>query len=199
MPKSLLTSIRREHQKRKAKQLIPLVLNSKERSELDRLNRSAPDARALRRAQALQGLDEEESVAEIAERLLVSRQTVYNWAARVHAHDGRELLATLLDAPRSGRPPTVQGIVEPLLDAVIDEDPRSFGYHASVWTAPLLRRYLEEAYQIRASRQSVSLALARLRVRWKRPRYTAARQSPTWRQAKGGSNAGCANGSGRCS
>jgi transposase len=177
--------------------LIPLVLNSKERSELDRLTRSAADSRALRRAQALQGLDEEESVAEIAERLQVSRQTVYNWAARVQARDGREFLARLVDAPRSGRPPTVQGIIEPLLDAVIAEDPRAFGYQATVWTAPLLRQYLEEVYQIEASRQSVSLALARLRVRWKRPRYTAARQSPTWRQAKGGSNAGCATGNGQ--
>jgi transposase len=136
-------------------------------------------------------------VAEVAERLQVSRQTVYNWAARVQARDGRDLLARLADAPRSGRPPTVQGIVEPLLDAVIDEDPRDFGYYASVWTAPLLQQYLEEAYQLKTSRQSVSLALGRLRVRWKRPRYTAARQSPTWRQAKGGSNAGCTNARGQ--
>jgi len=147
----------------------------------------------------VQGLDEEESVAEIAERLQVSRQTVYNWAARVQARDGRPLVAKLLDAPRSGRPPTVQGHIEPCLDAVIGEDPRAFGYHASVWTAPLLKQYLEEGHQMRVSRQSVSLALARLRVRWKRPRYTAARQSPTWRQAKGGSNAGCATGNGQSS
>jgi transposase len=147
----------------------------------------------------LQGLDEEESVAEIAERLQVSRQTIYNWAARVQARDGRELLARLLDAPRSGRPPTVQGIIEPVLDAMIAEDPRDFGYRATVWAAPLLKQYLEEVYQIGASRQSVSLALARLRVRWKRPRYTAARQSPTWRQAKGGLNAGCATENGQCS
>lgn len=93
----------------------------------------------------------------------------------------------------------MQGIVEPVLDAVIDEDPRDFGYRATVWTAPLLQRYLEEAYHIKASRQSVSLALGRLHVRWKRPRYTAARQSPTWRQAKGGSNAGCATDNGQCS
>jgi transposase len=138
-------------------------------------------------------------VAEIAERLQVSRQTVYNWAARAQARDGRQLLARLLDAPRSGRPPTVQGIIEPLLDAVIGEDPRDFGYRATVWTAPLLTQYLEEGYQIKASRQSVSLALARLRVRWKRPRYIAARQSPTWRQAKGGSNGGCAPENGQCS
>lgn len=179
--------------------MSPLGLNSKERSELDRLTRSAPDSRALRRAQAVQGLDGEESVAEIAERLQVSRQTVYNWAARVQARDGRELLARLVDAPRSGRPPTVRGIIAPLLDAVVTEDPRAFGYHASVWTAPLLKQYLEEGYQIKASRQSVSIALARLHVRWKRPRYTAARQSPTWRQAKGGSNADCATGNGQYS
>jgi transposase len=179
--------------------LLPLLLNSKERSGLDQLARGLDDPRALRRAQAVLWLDEEQSVAEVAERLQVSRQTIYNWAARLQARDGRGLAATLLDAPRSGRPPTVQGLIEPLLDAVIDEDPRDFGYQAAVWTAPLLRHYLQEGSQVIASRQSVSLALARLRVRCKRPRYVPARRSPTWRQAKGGSSAGCVRGSGRCS
>jgi transposase len=135
-------------------------------------------------------------VAEVAERLEVSRQTIYNWAARVHARSG-DLAALLGDAPRSGRPPTIQGIIDPVIDAVIDEDPRNFGYRATVWTAPLRQHYLWEVPQLPASRQGVSLALARLRVRWKRPRYAAARQAPTWRQAKGGLTRGCASGSGR--
>jgi transposase len=179
--------------------VLPLFLSSKDRRELDRLTRDAADPRALRRAQALRWLEEEESVAEIAERLQVSRQTIYNWGARLYTRDGHDLGARLQDASRSGRPPTVQGIIDPVIDAVIDEDPRDFGYQATVWTAPLLRHHLREVYQIVASRQSVSLALARLRVHWKRPRHTLARRSPTWRQAKGGLKAGCASGPGRSS
>lgn len=176
--------------------MVPLFLSSKDRRELDRLTREAADPRALRRAQALRWLAEEESVAEIAERLQVSRQTTYNWGARLSPHAGRALGARLRDASRSGRPPTVQGLIDPVLDVAIDEGPRDFGYQATVWTAPLLRHHLRAVYQIVASRQSVSLALARLRVRWKRPRHTLARRSPTWRQAKGGLKVGCARGRG---
>jgi transposase len=175
----------------------PLFLSDKERCELDRLTKSAEDSRVLRRAEALLWLDEEESVGEVAERLEVSRQTIYNWAARVQTrHDG-DLAILLEDTPRSGRPPTLRGIIDPVIDAVIDADPRDFGYRATVWTAPLLQHYLREVHQLPASRQSVSLALTRLRVRWKRPRYTSARQAPGWRQAKGGLNRGYASESGR--
>ena len=40
----------------------------------------------------------------------------------------------------------------PLIDAVIDDDPRDYGYRATVWTAPLLQRSLEEAHGIETSR-----------------------------------------------
>jgi len=59
-----------------------------------------------------------------------------------------------------------------------------------VWTAALLVCYLNDNHRIAVSCQSVRLALARLRVRWKRPRYTLALRPDTWRQAKGGLNTG---------
>jgi hypothetical protein len=61
-----------------------------------------------------------------------------------------------------------------------------------------LRQYLEDVHDLSVSRQSVSLALVRLRIRWKRPRHHLALRTPTWRQAKGGSNAGSESGSARC-
>jgi hypothetical protein len=127
----------------------------------------------------------------------VSRQTLDNGAAPVQARSGGDLSARLGDAPRSGRPPTRPGMIAPVSEAVIDEDPRDFGYRAPVWTAPLLQPSLREGPQLPASRQRVSLALARLRGRWKRPRYAPARQAPTCRQAQGGLNRGGARGSGR--
>jgi transposase len=53
----------------------------------------------------------------------------------------------------------------------------------------LLRRYLWEAHGLETSPRSIGRALARLGLRWKRPRHELANRSPTWRQAKGGSNA----------
>jgi transposase len=165
-------------------------LRSWERRQLLDLMDHPRDAKQLRRAQALLWLHDGQPVLRVAELLRVEPRTVYNWA---HAFRGRadlDPLARLLDAPRSGRPPTALGVIDPLIDAVIDHDPRAYGYRATAWTAPLLQRYLEEVHGIATSRKSVSRALDRLGIRWKRPRHRLALRPDTWRQAKGGSNAG---------
>ncbi len=73
-----------------------------------------------------------------------------------------------------------------LIAEVIDKDPREWGYHATIWTAALLVHYLKRAHGIEISEKSVSLAIDRLRMRWKRPRHQLALRPPTWRQSKGG-------------
>jgi transposase len=165
-------------------------LTPREYSLLEGFLRTAKAARLLRRAQALLWLADGEGPAEVAERLSVTRQTLYNWAGRFQARSDAGLPERLADGPRTGRPPSALGILDPLLEEVIDADPRAWGYHATVWTAPLLRQYLAEACGIDVSRQSVSAALGRLGIRWKRPRHRLALRPAAWRQAKGGSNAG---------
>jgi transposase len=96
----------------------------------------------------------------------------------------------LADAPRPGRPRTGGGGVDPWIAEVIDTDPRALGYHQTVWTARLLVQYLRDHHEVEVSRKTVSRALARLDIRWKRPRHQLARRPDTWRQSKGGSNAG---------
>jgi transposase len=103
----------------------------------------------------------------------------------------------LTDAARSGRPVTAQGIIDPLIDEIIDTDPRDYGFNSTVWTAELTQRYLAEEYGHEVSVRSVSYALERLHVRWKRPRHVLACRDPRWRQAKGGSNAASGSGSAR--
>ncbi|MDQ3651624.1 MAG: hypothetical protein M3458_15400, partial [Acidobacteriota bacterium] len=63
-------------------------------------------------------------------------------------------------------------------------------------TAPLLVEYLRDEHQVVVSDDSVRAAIARLRMRWKRPRHHLALRPETWRQAKGGSNADSLGGSG---
>jgi transposase len=147
-------------------------------------------AKDVCRAQALLWLDEGETVQEVADRLDVTRQTVYNWATRFQARYDLTVEQRLADAQRSGRPRIAHGIIDPLIEAVIEQQPREFGYRSTVWTAPLLCHYLKKEHRIEVSDKSVSLAIARLDIRWKRPRYQLALRSATWRQAKGGSNAG---------
>jgi len=170
-------------------------LTRRERRIVEEIAAHTDDTKALHRAQALLWRERGESAREVAERLGVSRRTIFNWGARFHERQAFAIPSRLGDGPRSGRPRTAYEIIDPLIDGLIDQDPRTLGYRATVWTAPLLRHYLEEEQGLRVSRQSVSLALARLRIKWKRPRHHLALRSPIWRQAKGGLNVGSASGS----
>lgn len=163
-----------------------LMLTGKARAALLDLIAHTTDTRVLRRAYALVWLDDGESVPDVAEHLNVSRQSVYNWLERFVARRDLPLALRLSDAERSGRPVTVQGIIDPFLDVIIDTDPRALGYRSTVWTVPLLVDYLAEHQQVSASPQSIRLALARLDLDWKRPRHRLALRAETWPQAKGG-------------
>ena len=162
-------------------------LGPREFQQLEALAGRSHDATVVRRAQALLALHEGLAAAEIADLLDVTRQTVYNWAQAFQERADLDPSRRLLDAPRGGRPVTVLGIIDPLIDGVIDSDPRELGYRSTVWTAALLQRYLNDVHGIETSRKSVSRALARLDIRWKRPRHRLARRPETWHQAKGGS------------
>src|SRR5262245_40484782 len=161
-------------------------LQPHQRRVLSHIVGSVPTAKELTRAQALLWLDEGEGVEEVAHRLLVSRQPVDNWLLRVRQRAGQEPRARLQDAPRGGRPPTAKGIIDPLLKEVIDTDPREHGYRHTVWTAALLQHYLRQVHGIAVSRRSIGLAIARLGIRWKRPRHVLGQRPETWKQAKGG-------------
>jgi len=163
-------------------------LNPQDRGDLEQFVARTKNGTHLRRAQALLWVGTGERAQVVAERLCVTRQTVYNWGMRFQARRAYAIQARLSDAPRQGRPRTAHGLIDPLIEAVIDRDPRELGYRFTVWTASLLRQYLQEVHHIAVSRRSVGLAIARLRRRWKRPRYDLARRAPRWRQAKGGSH-----------
>jgi transposase len=162
------------------------ILLPSERVQLQRILLHGSSGRVCCRAQALLWLDEGEPVDEVAERLQVSRQTLYSWVQRFQERVGEELEVRLRDGTRSGRPPSALGIIDPLLDAVIDQDPRAYSYRSTVWTAALLQVYLQDEHAIVVSRKSVSRALARLGIRWKRPRHVLVNRPDAWRQAKGG-------------
>ena len=166
--------------------MSPIVLSDRLRGELEGLVARTPLAQELSRALALLWLADGRPIAEVAELLRVSRQSVYNWVDRFERRDGQELRSRLLDSPRSGRPATASGIIDPLIAEVIDGDPRELGYRSTNWTAGLLVRYLKRAHGIEVSRKSVGQAIDRLGIRWKRPRHELALRPETWRQSKGG-------------
>jgi transposase len=113
------------------------ILSRRERAKMQDLIAQPHDARQTLRAYALLWLDDGESVPEVAQRLGVTRQTVYNWASRFQARTNLDLALRLSDAPRCGRPCTATGIIDPLIDSIIERDPREFDYRSTVWTASL--------------------------------------------------------------
>jgi hypothetical protein len=166
--------------------VAPFQLRPRERRALSRIAGSARTARELTRAQALLWLDEGETVGAGAQRLLVRRQTGYNWLPRLRHRWDQDLQSRLQDAPRAGRPPTAVGIIDPLLEEVLDSDPRDYGYRHTGGTAALLQHYVGGAHGIIVCRRSIGLAMARLGSRWQRPRPVLGQRPDTWGQAKGG-------------
>ncbi len=166
--------------------MAPLVLSARQRSQLEYLAAHNPVAKERCRTQAILWLDEGETPEQVAEALLVSRRTVYYWVERFRDRDGLDPVHRLADAPRPGRPRTGGEGIDGWVAEVIDTDPRELGYHPTVWTAPLLVCYLWDHHGVDVSRRTVSRAIARLDIRWKRPRHQLARRPDTWRQSKGG-------------
>jgi transposase len=162
------------------------ILSSRERSELESLASHEPLAQPRCRAQALLWLDEGATVEPVADSLRVSRRTVSDRVDRFQDRDGLDLRQRLADAPRPGRPRTADQGVDPWIAAIIETDPRRSGYHQTVWTAPLLGRYLRDHPEVEVARKTVRRAIARLGIRWKRPRHQLSRRPDTWRQSKGG-------------
>jgi hypothetical protein len=168
---------------------MPLRLSPIEYHNLVEVAHSTHAPRQLHRAQALLWLHEGDTVAEGASRLFGTPRPVFRWRSRLHECQALEGPHRLADRPRSGRPNTVSGVIAVLRSDVIDDDPRHWGYHVTVWIAPLLRQYLREVHPLPGSRRSVGVAMARQGMGWTRPRYALARRAPPGRQAKGSSNA----------
>src|SRR6266403_6307339 len=108
-----------------------LALSSQERAALEALIAPTAFTTEVRRAQALLWLDEGDNPQIVAERLHVSRQTVYNWVTRFKSQRGRlDIPARLADEKRSGRPGMFPPIIDPLIKAVFSHEPLEYGYEA---------------------------------------------------------------------
>jgi transposase len=160
-------------------------LNARERSALEGLVSGSKDVRQLKRAQALLAVAAGEAVTDVARRLQVARNTIYNWMARVQDRAGA-LAERLLDADRSGRPDDLRQSLGEALPPLLAKRPTECGYRHAEWTTALLQAHLRDALSIDASLSTIRYALHELGYRWKRPRYVLRRRSATWRQAKGG-------------
>jgi transposase len=143
-------------------------MTSSQRRCLERQLRETVDARVYRRTLAVLEYSRGRSVADIAQLLGVTRQSVYNWIA-----DYSQALApgALVDEPRSGRPPFWTPERQALLQGLLETSPDRLGYRSVNWTVPLLQAEIERATGRRLSDETVRREVHREGWVWKRPRY----------------------------
>ena len=165
----------------------PFTLSLSERRALKQQIRETKDAKVLKRSQALLWLREDVPIPEIAKRLAVTRQTIYGWISFYRSQVSKPVITRLKDRPKSGRPAKKSAIVLQELDTLLQNSPRPYGYRHVDWTVPLLRQAIQDRCQINVSTKTIRRCLKQCHYVWKRPRYTLARESPTWAQEKGGS------------
>src|SRR4029453_5743761 len=146
-----------------------ITLSDKEYQRLLEIAHAAQDPKVLQRAQALLWLSAGEDTTGGGQRLFVTPRTLYRWLNRLQQQPHLAPSARLGDSPRSGRPRLAGGVIDTLLAQLLEEDPRQRGYRSTVWTAALLRHALRDIHRIEVSQRSVSRALARLGIVWKRP------------------------------
>jgi transposase len=148
--------------------MIDVRLTLLQRRQLSARLRATDDASYARRLLAILALDEGESVSEVAERLAVSRQTVYNWARAFEAGGNPTALE---DQYGGGRPSVWTERLESLLLAALRQRPDQLGYPGPNWTIPLLQAYLERSSGQRLSDDTIRRQMRRLDYVWKRSRY----------------------------
>jgi transposase len=142
----------------------------------------ATEVRHFRRLQAVLQVAEGVSVSAVAQRAKVDRSTVHRW---VQTYGQTRQPACLAEAPRAGRPREASDLDEELLAELLAHDPRSLGYRATSWTAPLLRRHLQEECGCPVSERTLRRRLHEYGWNWKRLRYVYGQRASQISQKKG--------------
>lgn len=161
-------------------------LTSRAYTRLREIARSSTNARQVRRAQGLLWLHEKHTANAVAQRLGMSWRTIQRWKRQYQDQVQDSVLVRIQEGQHTGRLPQQLKLAQKEIERVWQRDPRHYGFRAQNWTVPMLRCRIHRHTTTWVSRSTVRRALRSLRYRYKRPRLTLARRSPTWRQEKGG-------------
>jgi transposase len=157
-----------------------------ERDEIERLAkaRTAP-ARTVERARIVLLSRYGDSVAEIAEKLVIGEATVRLWLHRFN----REGVKGLADQPRAGRPATYtpEQIGEVIATGLTD--PQDLGLPFGCWTLDRLAAYLNEERGIPIKRSRIGEILIAEGLRWRTEEtWFGARPDPAFAAKRGRSS-----------
>jgi transposase len=147
------------------------TLSIGQRRRVQRALRTTAEARVYRRLLALWQVAQGQSVAEVAARVGVCRQSLYHWLTRYQQTADP---AALQDRARPGRPSRWTAGALRTLRTALQRAPDRFGYWAVNWTVPLLIEHVARQSGVRVSDETMRRQVHRLGYVWKRPRYVLA-------------------------
>ena len=159
-----------------------LNFTARDRQRLAEAAAHARNVRLFRRLQAVLRVAEGFSVQEAARQADVDRASVHRW---VRQYLASRLPSDLAEAARSGRPRVAPALDDTLLEQLLAQDPRTLGYRATSWTAPLLATHWRKTYGDRLSERTVRRRLRQYDWRWKRPRHVYHQRAANVAQKKG--------------
>jgi transposase len=135
-----------------------------------------------RRIQAGLCVAEGYPLAEAARLSGVDRSSVHRW---VRAYLHRHVVTDLQDRRHTGRPRETNDLDAELLDTVLAQDPRTVGYQATTWTAPLWATHLREERGCVISERTLRRRWREYDWRCKRPPYLYQERAQDVAQKKG--------------
>ena len=154
----------------------------RDRQRLAQALAAARTASLYRRLEAVLLVAEGEAASAAARQVRVASRSVQRW---VRQYLGTRDPCALADRPRPGRPRAAPALTAERLAAVLEADPRTLGYRATTWTAPLLAHHLRTCHGLAVSERTLRRRLREQRYRWKRPRYVYHTRAPHVAQKKG--------------
>lgn len=146
---------------------IDFQLKSEDLRQIEQAIQSAPEPEVRQRAIALRLLHLGQSPEQVAQVVLVTANTIYDW----HKRWREQGLAGLRDRQRSGRPSKADSAYIARLEQLLTTDPAELGLPFTIWTIQRLRLYLHEQTHILLSYTRFRSLLSRLGYRWKQPKH----------------------------
>ena len=165
-----------------AKRPAELGFNRYDVPRLKQAFKSAADKHLFQRVQAVLWVAQGHAISEVAELTSVSVPTVYNWVKR---YLRRHHVATLADAPRSGRPVVAPRMTAPRIRQQLRRNPLRLGYRTTVWSVKLLAEHLSRQYHCPITPYTLRRRMKAMGLRCKRPRYFYEEKAPHRAQKKG--------------
>ena len=128
-------------------------------STLDAFIKQAKKARVFRRSQAVRAVVAGQTVKAACDTFHFTNSALRKWVKRFAGEGVRGLL----DRPRSGRPPKLTSDIETQLNFLVDQDPLEYGVIHSQWNCRELANVLSQQSGLYIGRESVRLALKKMR------------------------------------